>query len=44
MALTTKDEVQATIDDYIADIAQPLRALNQQVSSQIGNAFWHFLM
>ncbi|KAJ5886986.1 uncharacterized protein N7473_009660, partial [Penicillium subrubescens] len=29
--VTTKDQVQAAIENYIADLAQPLRALNQQI-------------
>jgi hypothetical protein len=40
MAFSTKDQVQAAIENYIADLAQPLRALNQQVSVHIGRAFW----
>lgn len=36
MAFPSKDEVQAAIDNYIADLAQPLRALNKQVRSGSG--------
>jgi hypothetical protein len=39
MALPSKEEVQAAIDNYIADLAQPLRALNEQVRSKMGKAF-----
>ena len=37
MAFPSNDEVQAAIDNYIADLAQPLRALNKQVRSGLGS-------
>lgn len=37
MALSSKHEVQAAIDHYIAELAEPLRALNEKVRSKFEN-------
>lgn len=42
MGLPSKSEVQAAIDNYIAELAEPLRALNQKVRFQTGKASLSF--